>query len=125
MDALRTSLHPAIREDEMPLRMLCECRLTPVDPVRLDQEGFVVCPTHGVRRYGWLSVPYQANRGNFGSYFPLEYEQHILFGIELVREISEIKVTVEDIRFNDDPMAWVRKSRSKVKEFIGRRDVAA
>lgn len=123
MDALRTSLPPAIHEDEMSLRMQCECRLTP-DSLKLDEEGFVICPTHGMKRYGWLSVPYQATKGNFGSYSPLEYEQHLLFGIEPVREMGVLKVAVEDIRFNDDPMEWVRKSRSKVREFIGRREVA-
>lgn len=109
--------------EQFPLRMQCECRLTPIDPVKLDEEGFVVCPKHGARRYGWLSVPYNATGGNFGSYSPLEYEQHVLFGVDPVREMGEIKVAVEDIRFNDDPLDWVRKTRSKVREFVGRREV--
>lgn len=68
----------SIRQEVLPLRMICGCLLRSSDPFVQDDEGFVICPTHEARRYGWRSVPYR--RDAMGAWSPLMYEEFVLFG---------------------------------------------
>jgi len=90
----------------LPLRMLCGCRLEESDPFALDEDGFVVCPTHRQRRYGWRSVPYTATRApmqGVGMWTELEYENFILFGVAPISKTTSVQSSVVDRRDNSDP----------------------
>lgn len=94
----------SVREGVLPLRMICECRLGDEDPFVTDESGFVVCPTHGVRRYGYLSRP---RTHDFDWMNDLQYEQHVLWGDEGESPALDIKASAPDMRDNRDPESLV------------------
>jgi hypothetical protein len=73
-----------IAEDKLP-KMICGCKLKKGKRITLDDHGFVVCPDHYMRRFGWRSVPYQATKvppiPGAAAWSELQYERYILFGI--------------------------------------------
>lgn len=110
----------SIRQEILPLRMICGCLLHTSDPFVTDSEGFIVCPTHNERRYGWRSVPYASYapvRG-MGAWTSLEYEAYVLFGKKpIVTEWDEDYVaTVEDRRDNRDPEEVLRSSATGTRK---------
>jgi hypothetical protein len=70
-------------KNEEPVRVRFQCctRLLPFDPA-FDDEGFLVCPEHGERRYGWRSPLVTGTRPDF-SKSRLEQDQ------AFVREIFD------------------------------------
>jgi hypothetical protein len=88
------------------IRMLCNCLCT-LDEVETDAEGFVICPTHRVRRYGWKSgTTKTAGVGHTGpvrmGWNPLELEQYELYGTIPQRESSPLTPRVPDNRETRD-----------------------
>jgi hypothetical protein len=68
-------------EEPTRIRFLCCWRTMPFDPV-FDSEGFLICPEHHERRYGWRSARVKGNRPDFRE-SRLEQDQSIvreLFG---------------------------------------------
>lgn len=72
-------------KDEQPIRVrfMCCLRTMPFEK-KLDEEGFLICPEHEMRRYGWRSARITADhpRGHYGE-SSLEQDQAIvreLFG---------------------------------------------
>lgn len=49
--------------DGVTVRFICcRRRLTSQDDIKLDSEGFIICPDHGERRYGWRSAPMKQHK---------------------------------------------------------------
>jgi hypothetical protein len=76
---------PSEEEVVVQVRFICCSKTIPFDPV-FDFEGFLICPVHGERRYGWRSSRVvdssKWNRPNYGE-SSLEQDQAIvkeLFG---------------------------------------------
>ena len=70
----------------------------------------MVCPTHGMRRYGWRSLPTMdtpaGRRPNFrfAGYTPLEVERIVFFGEEPPEKLVVLEFHREnDKRDNRDP----------------------
>jgi hypothetical protein len=69
-------------EEPVRVRFICCVRTMPFDP-RFDDEGFLVCPEHLQRRYGWRSPRVIYNRPDFSQSL-LEHDQAFfreLFGV--------------------------------------------
>ena len=78
-------------------RFICGCE---INHPALDAEGFMVCPTHLMRRYGWRSLPTMdtpaGRRPNFrfAGYTPLEVERIVFFGESRQRNWSSWNFTM-------------------------------
>lgn len=77
---------------------------------RFDDEGFMICPEHGERRYGWRSIPASNNHPGmkhpYMSMSALEIERRMMFGkpIPKTRPL-QIKSTAPDLRDYRDPQS--------------------
>ena len=75
---------------------------------RYDDEGFMVCPWHGARRYGWRSVPASPNhpgpKSGYMSMTPLEIERRKYYGKSIPKK-KELKIdsNAPDLRDTRDP----------------------
>jgi hypothetical protein len=86
--------------------MLCGCLYT-LNDVETDAEGFVICPVHHERRYGWKSgTTKTAGVGHTGpvriGWNPLELEQYELHGKIPERESASLVPRAPDNRETRD-----------------------
>lgn len=71
---------------------------------RFDDEGFMVCPEHGLRRYGYASTP--ARDSGYMAMSSLEIERRQMFGKPVPKERKlVINSTAPDKRDNRDPQS--------------------
>lgn len=73
-----------------------------------DPEGFVICPAHKARRYGWRSVPYTATTmavPGQGGWTELEHERFVLHGVvpgELGMTKTEFFKAMDEVAKNQE-----------------------
>ena len=96
------------------MKFICGCNhSTPVEHLPTDAEGFVVCPGHGQRRYGWRSLPIDPVSGfqdySFSHWTPLQIEKFMLYGVKPERSPFRTNTTTEDRRNNSDPQEIGRR----------------
>lgn len=90
----------------MMIRMMCNCMVELGETVKQDEEGFVICPFHGQRRYGYLSAGRDHSRDGWT---PLQLEHWELYGIAPVLGTFEAHAAPQDRRDNRDPEEVARK----------------
>jgi hypothetical protein len=86
----------------MKIRFMCGCdvEITDDSSEMFDDEGFVVCSIHKVRRYGWQST---GRDHSLDGLTPLQVEGWEVFGFTPIRDTFEPHPAVEDRRDNRDP----------------------
>lgn len=82
---------------------------------RFDDEGFMVCPEHGLRRYGWHSTPEKNSK--FMGMSSLEIERRKMFG-KAVPTQNKLKIesNVPDKRDNRDPQEMTDAVKAALAE---------
>lgn len=102
----------------MKVKMMCGCTVD-VDTdltLKYDSEGFLVCPDHGHRRYGWRSVGRDHSLDGLSA---LEVEGWQVFGLVPLPRQPEIHPAKEDRRDNRDPAEhWYMEGASIMKSLM-------
>lgn len=88
--ALAAGAEPKATRLLPPMVFMCGCR-TGDNPspsqISTDDEGFVICATHRMRRYGWRSLPEKGSVGGaefeLAGFSELERERYLIFGEKL------------------------------------------
>lgn len=80
--------------------MLCNCMVALDETVKQDEEGFVICPHHLVRRYGWIDA--NGRDHSKDGWTDLQVERWQLYGEAPVLDTFQPYVGV-DFRDNRDP----------------------
>lgn len=97
--------------DGCSIHMQCGCYLTEKSKFAEDAFGFLICPQHQQRRYGFLSLPKNVGKNananyRFASWSPLEIEQYVVFGVvpaRIKKPVALPQSTVVDKRDARDP----------------------
>lgn len=90
----------------MKVRFICGCEidldLGNDDGLTFDDEGLLICPEHGLRRYGYLST---GRNHKLDGLTPFQLEGHLIFGHPAEHNVGfEIRDVVgPDMRDNRDP----------------------
>ena len=79
---------------------LCGCQIL-LGKVTLDEQGFVICPTHKARRYGWRDA--NGRNHSLDGFTDLQIERWQLFGEKPVPDTFTPFPVKEDRRDNRDP----------------------
>lgn len=107
----------------MEVRMLCG-DVVPLGKLEVDEEKFVVCPYHFVRRYGWRSAGGRDH--SLDGVDDWDLEQFQLYGVALPKRTFEPQQTVSDIRDNrDGKLVWAGANGYDGSYNYGQRDEIA
>lgn len=82
--------------------MQCDCMVELDETVTQDEEGFVICPHHRVRRYGWLSGGGRDHSKD--GWTDLQVERWVLYGEAPVLDTFTPRPAEQDRRDNRNPI---------------------
>lgn len=86
------------------VRMLCEC-VVPLDDLLRDDEGFVICRIHQVRRYGWRDANGRDHTKD--GWTDLQVERYQLFQETPPVDSFTPLPAEQDLRDNRDPVTAI------------------